>query len=122
MIQSIGRFSQAVVVHLRLSDQRVGSSAERFRLDMLEGALGTALAGRNDLVFTGRDIGEGYCSLFFYGHNAAHMYSEVLPLIQRFGPAPGSYVDLTEGLPITPNCRRERVELVAYEPRLDLVG
>ena len=122
MVESVGRFSQAVVVHLRLSDQRSGSAAERFRLDMLEGLVGTDLGGREDLVFTGRDIGEGYCTLFFYGHDAERIYAEVLPYVLGFGPAAGSYVELTDGLPIMSDCRRRRIELSVHRSTLDPVG
>jgi len=103
--------SQVVVVNLRLSDQRCGTAGERLRLAIFEGELVAILGDREDMMFEGRDIGEGYCSFYCSGSDAAILFTYIERAIARYGPAPGSYVDLTDGRPIGISGHRKRIDL-----------
>jgi hypothetical protein len=61
-------------------------------MDKLE----SSFAERDDIEFDGDEIGEGYATFFFYGSNAAAMFSEITKVIKRFKPPKGSYAILSD--------------------------
>lgn len=102
--------TQAVVVNLRLSDQRTGTRSERFRLALLEDRLHAVLADREDMFFAGRDIGEGYCTLYCYGPDAAELYAQISETLDQYDAVVGSYTELTYGSPVESASARERID------------
>ena len=87
---------RGVVINLRLSDQRLGSAAERCRLAILEEQIEAIFSRRGDMWFDGRDIGEGYCALYCSGPDAGAIVAALQPLLKAFGPAAGSYISFTD--------------------------
>lgn len=98
----------AVVVHLKLSDQELGSFEERENAlsleDRLEEAVGESAVGEYD----GHEFGGGWCRFFTYGDNAELIVDTVLPISRAFSPPTGSFVVKRFG---PPGARHEEVPL-----------
>ncbi len=103
--------SHVVVVNLRLSDRRRGTPSERMRIALLEAELEEAFREREDMTFGGRDIGEGYCSLYCFGRNAEAVYAVVQARLRGHPVGGGSYAELSFGSLTDPAAARRRVEL-----------
>jgi hypothetical protein len=82
---------QAVIVHLRLSDDRFGSREERDLLfdlgDLLNKVIEDAAVGE----FDGDEFGQGECVLFMYGPDADRLYSVIEPVLKATPLAIGGY-------------------------------
>jgi hypothetical protein len=89
----------AVIVQLKLSDEKFGASDERDAIhaltDRLAAAIEAALAGE----FDGDEFGDGICTLYMYGPDADRLFAAVEPelrasplsrgghAVRRYGPA-----------------------------------
>jgi hypothetical protein len=82
---------QAVIVHLRLSDDGFGSFEDREALlalqDQMAGAIENAAAGE----FDGDEFGEGECVLYMYGPDADRLFAAIEPLLKSCSLAAGGY-------------------------------
>jgi hypothetical protein len=99
---------QAVVIHLKLSDDEFGSFDERddaFTLeDRLEGTVAETAIGEYD----GHEFGEGWCRFYIYGNDANVMADAVLPIVRNVSPRTGSFLVKRFG---PPGARQEEVPL-----------
>jgi hypothetical protein len=88
---------QAVLVHLKLSDDAFGQAGESSAII----DLGDSLTGRVEGVgeYDGNEIGAGWATLFLYGPDADRLADRVLPFIRSYGPRPGSYLVRRYGPP-----------------------
>lgn len=82
---------QAVIVHLRLSDRRVGTPQEREAMYELEEQLEQAIKKASAGEFDGDEFGEGECVLFMYGPDADDLYQVIEPVLKLASLAAGGY-------------------------------
>jgi hypothetical protein len=100
---------QAVIVHLRLSDGRFGSSEEGESLYALEDQLKRAIEDASAGEFDGDEFGEGECVLFMYGPDADRLFEAVEPLLKTTPAAAGGYAIKRYGEAGDPNASQVRV-------------
>src|SRR5437016_4105449 len=100
---------QAVIVHLRLSDDRSGSFEECEALlalqDQIAGAIDNAAAGE----FDGDLFGEGECVLYMYGPDADRLFAAIEPLLKFCPLASGGYAIKRYGEAVDSDAREVRV-------------
>jgi hypothetical protein len=99
---------QAVLAHLKLSDDEFGSEDERETVFDLEDQLIEAIQKAGAGEFDGNEFGEGYCRLFMYGRDANALFDAVIDTLRASAPHPGSYVVKRYG---PPGATEERVDL-----------
>ncbi len=83
--------TQAVRVHLRLSDDASGSPPERERLFAFDEQLAERYGDGDPFEYDGHDIGEGFFTLYFYGDSADAIASAIMSPLDAFGIPAGSY-------------------------------
>jgi hypothetical protein len=88
---------QAVIIHLKLSDNEFGAEGETFALYDVEDALEKAVTGAGEL--DGHEIGKGFFTIYTYGPNADAMLHAMLPVLTRGTIRSGSYVIVRRGPP-----------------------
>lgn len=93
---------QAVVIHLKLSDNECGSFAERETAFTLEDRLEAAVTGSAIGEYDGHEFGEGWCRFYIYGDDANVMADAVLPVVRSFSSPNGSFVVKRFGPPGAP--------------------
>ena len=83
--------SQAVIVHLPLSNDGFGSDADHTALwalqDVIESAVSAAAVGDLD----GDEWGEGECVLYLYGDDADRLFAVIEPLLNASPAAARGY-------------------------------
>jgi hypothetical protein len=99
---------QAVVIHLRLSDEAFGSFDERESAFTLEDRLGDAIADSAIGEYDGHEFGEGWCRFYMYGDDANVIADAVLPVVRNVSPRPGSFLVKRFG---PPGARQEEMPL-----------
>jgi hypothetical protein len=104
---------QAVITHLRLSDDQFGSADEREAIFALEGRIVEAVA-KIGCDHDGNEFGGGEVALFTYGPDADELFAVIQASLRDFAVRPGSYAIKRYG-PVRPGVREERVEL-AQQP------
>jgi hypothetical protein len=82
---------QAVIVHLRLSDEGVGSFEEREALGALQEQMAEAIDNATAGEFDGDEFGAGECVLYMYGPEADRLFSVIEPLLKNCPLASGGY-------------------------------
>jgi hypothetical protein len=90
---------QAVLVHLKLSDDEMGSAQERDRIFELEDKLAGAISERAAGEFDGNEFGEGGCVLYMYGPNADELFAAVEPVLRASPLVKGGYAVVRYGPP-----------------------
>ena len=100
---------QAVMVHLRLSDDGFGSDDDRAAILALEDALDEAVSSTSVGEFDGDEFGEGECILFLYGPDADRLFSVIKPLLESTAIASGGYAVKRYGEPDDPDAETVRV-------------
>ncbi|MDX6560345.1 MAG: hypothetical protein QOD65_159 [Gaiellales bacterium] len=101
---------QAVITHLRLSDDEFGTTQEREAVFELEGRIANA-AERVGCFHDGNAFGGGEVELFTYGPDADVLFGVIESSLRGFEVRPGSYAIKRYGRIEDPNVREERVEL-----------
>lgn len=72
-----------VLVTLRLSNQALGTAAERADLENLADELADAVAEAGAGEFDGDELGGGECVLFFAGPDADRLFAVLQPILRR---------------------------------------
>ena len=103
---SAAKEEQAVIVYLKLSDDKFGASGETFALYDVEDALGKAVKNVGEL--DGEEIGGGYFTIYTYGPDADAMLHAMVSALARQSVKRGSYVVVRHGPPGT---NSQRIEL-----------
>jgi len=102
---------QAVIVHLLLGEDGLGSSGEREMAsdlaEELEQAIGSASAGEYD----GEEFGGGRCIFYMYGPDADRLFAAIEPILRDSPMAKGGFAIKRYG---------EASDLNATEARVDL--
>jgi hypothetical protein len=82
---------QAVIIHLRLSDDNLGTPEERDALFELQEHMMALLQQVRIGELDGDEFGQGECTLFLYGPNADLLFALVEPLLKACPHAIGGY-------------------------------
>lgn len=82
---------QGVEVHVRLSDDRLGSDEDLERARELEDTLAEAAEERGAGQHTAVETGEGYSIHYMEGPDADTLLDAIRPVLERFGLPQGSY-------------------------------
>lgn len=83
---------QAVLVCLKLSDEEIGTSEERQSAFALADRLIQAVQTSDVGEFDDNQFEEGFCTISLSGMNADRIADAVMPVLQSYPAAPGSYV------------------------------
>lgn len=102
---------QAVLVHLRLSNDKFGTADEVTDCQALEEQLEQEIARVGVGEMDGNEIGEGECVLFMYGPNADKLFTAIEQLVKSSSFAKGAWALKRYGSPEDPHAREVRVEL-----------
>ncbi|HET6171084.1 MAG TPA: hypothetical protein VFD90_00680 [Gaiellales bacterium] len=101
---------QAVITHLRLSDDEFGTKQEREAVFELEARLVPAVAAIG-CDHDGNEFGGGEATLYTYGPDADALFAVVQDSLRGFDVRPGSYAIKRYGDIRHRDVREERVEL-----------
>lgn len=104
-----GKFNQAVLVHLKLSDAKFGTEDERSKITVLEDELTRNIAAAGVGEYDGNEVGGGEYTLYAYGPDARRLADVVRPSVLKRMTAPGSYLIIRSGPPGAPEAREEVV-------------
>jgi hypothetical protein len=99
---------QALIVYIRLSDEKSGTAEERQKIFKLEDQI-IALVEKSEAgEYDGNEIGEGFFTLYMYGTSASKLWDVTLPAIKSYPALPGSYAIKRYG---KPGAKQDRVSL-----------
>jgi hypothetical protein len=82
---------QALIVHLRLSDDAFGTDADHAAIWELEEQIEQAVEATSVGDLDGDEFGQGECVLFIYGPDADRLFSVVEPLLRSCPIASGGF-------------------------------
>jgi hypothetical protein len=81
-IMSQPMYRNALLVHLKLSDNEFGTKEEFHRIEDLCDDLKVAIDAHNAGVFDGNEFGQGEATLYMYGPDADVLFSVVEPVLK----------------------------------------
>ncbi len=99
---------EALIVYIRLSDEKSGNAQERGDLFKLEDQLLTAIEKSGAGEYDGNEIGEGFFTLYMYGPSATRLWETAAPTVKAFRAPSGSYVIKRYG---KPGSKQDRISL-----------
>lgn len=100
----------AVIIHLPLGDDELGSKEERERVFRLEVALEAAITAADAGEFDGNEFGGGEATLYCYGPDADRLFEVVSGTLREYDVRDG-YAMKQYGLATDPTIREVRVGL-----------
>jgi hypothetical protein len=103
-----GGEEQALIVWIRLGDDRSGTPKERENIFKLEGELRQAIEKSGAGEYDGNEIGGGFFTLYMYGSSASRLWETAAPVLKRFHSPTGSYAIKRYG---KPGAKEDRVAL-----------
>jgi hypothetical protein len=103
-------FEQAVIVHLKLSNDEFGTAEERDAIHTLCNALERVIESTFVGEFDGDEFGEGQCSLYMYGDDADALFAAVEPLLRASRLSRRGYAVKRYGDASDPSAREVRVD------------
>jgi hypothetical protein len=71
-----------VLVHIPLTDQEFGNSAEREAIFALENQLLAAIQAAGAGEFDGNEFGDGQCTLYMYGNDADRLFGSIEAILR----------------------------------------
>jgi hypothetical protein len=100
---------QAVLIHLKLSDQKFGTLDEMDAIHALSARLEQVIKGKHLGMFDGDEFGQGECTLYMYGPDADALFAAIEPLLRsspltKAGSATKRYGDAAD-----PNAKELKV-------------
>lgn len=101
----------AVLVHLVLSDDELGTEEEREAIYLLSDRLEEAIERHQAGEFDGNEFGGGGCVLFMYGPDADALFSSIEPIIRLSPLTRDGYAIKRYGEVDDENAREVRVDL-----------
>jgi len=108
--EATGSDGQALIIHLRLSDNNAGTPEERKKIFELEDRMINVIDKSGAGEYDGNEIGGGEFTMYVYGRSAERLWGIVAPVLKTFGPRAGSYLIKRYG---KPGAKQERVLLMA---------
>jgi hypothetical protein len=100
----------AVIVHLKLGDDRFGSEDERAAVRTLKYALAAAIDRANAGEFDGDEFGGGEAVLYAYGPNAGDLFTAMEPALRDSSLRP-AYAIVRYGAAADQDCREDTIHL-----------
>jgi hypothetical protein len=100
----------AVIVHLKLGDDRFGSEGERAAVRALEKALTAAIDRANAGEFDGNEFGGGEAVLYAYGPHAGDLFTAMEPTLRDSSIRP-TYAIVRYGTAADQACREDVIHL-----------
>ena len=88
------RHDDAVLVHVRLSNDAFGQPLEFDHLMDIEDAVIEAIDAARTGVHDGHEIGQGEFTLFCYGPDGSALWSTIRPVLLRFPKCHGARVEI----------------------------
>jgi hypothetical protein len=89
---------QAVIVAIKLSDNKFGASGESFALYEVEDALEARVLADGVGETDGHEIGEGFFTIYFYGPDAEALWTSIAKAVPAT-TREGSYATIRAGPP-----------------------
>lgn len=102
---------QAVVVNIRLSNERQGTEHEQARLSMLAQAVKATLDAHPGCELGACQVTRGFGVLYCYGPDASLVYEVLEPLLVDYRPGPGSFAIVRHGGATDTTAPRDRIDL-----------
>jgi hypothetical protein len=100
---------QAVLVRLKLSDQRFGTTHEMDSIHALSAKLEEVIKTKHLGEFDGDEFGDGVCTLYMYGPDADALFAAVEPLLRSSPLAKGASATKRYGNVTDPNAKEVKV-------------
>lgn len=100
----------AVIVHLKLSDDRFGTEEERATVRVLEDALAAAIEKANAGEFDGHEFGGGEAVLYAYGPHAGDLFAAMEPALRDSSIRPAHAI-VRYGSAADQECREDTIHL-----------
>jgi hypothetical protein len=101
----------AVLVYLKLSDEKMGSEQERNECHALEDRLERSIKAKQAGELDGDEFGEGFCTLYIYGPDADALFNAVESDLRAAPLLAGSYAIKRYGPATDPKARETKVVL-----------
>lgn len=101
----------AVIVHLRLDDDGLGSAVKRESINELQDELANAIDDADVGEFDGDEFGEGECVLFMYGPDADALFDTIEPILKQSVHAEGGFAIKRYGEAGDPKAKEVKVKL-----------
>jgi hypothetical protein len=99
----------AVIVHLKLTDEDLGTSEAGGELESLEAQLAAAVEDTEAGEFDGDEFGEGECVFYMYGPDADRLFATIEPILKSSPLAAGRFAIKRYGEAGDPDAREIRV-------------
>jgi hypothetical protein len=100
---------QALIVHLLLSGERIGTENAVIGLTQLQDEISTAIQAAGEGEFDGDEFGEGECVLFLYGPSSDRLFAVIEPILRSSSVASCGYAIKRYGEATDQNARMIRV-------------
>jgi hypothetical protein len=101
----------AVLVYIKLSDDKMGSEKERNDCHALEDRMERSIKTKQAGELDGDEFGEGFCTLYLYGSDADALFNAVESDLMAASLLAGSYAIKRYGPATDPKAREIRVFL-----------
>jgi hypothetical protein len=101
----------AVLIQLRLSDHKFGTSEERESIHALSDELEAVIQAQRQGEFDGDEFGGGICTLYMYGPDADSLFTAIEPLLRKSPLTKGASVIKRYGAAADPNSKQVRLAL-----------
>lgn len=99
----------AIILHIALSDQKLGSMNDRLAISRLEDEISSALEASNFGELDGDEYGDGECIIYIYGPDADILFSLIVPLLASGPDAYKGYAIKRYGEADDPQAREVQV-------------
>lgn len=100
---------QGVLIHLKLSDQKFGKTAEMTSIHALEARLAEVIKDKRLGELDGDEFGEGECTLYLYGPNADALFAAIEPLLRSSPLTKGGWATKRYGDAADPKSKEVKV-------------
>lgn len=107
----VKKVEHAVILHLKLSNEKFGSKADMDAIHRLSTSLRLRIASTRAGEFDGDEFGQGECVLYMYGPDADVLYSAIEKTFKASTYARGATVVKRYGDASDPNARTVRFKL-----------
>ena len=101
----------AVIAHLKLSDEGLGTDDEVEAFHELSDQLAEVIEEHEAGEFDGDEFGGGECVLFMYGPDADALFAAIEPLLRALPLAKGAWVIKRYGDASDPNAKEVSIRL-----------
>jgi hypothetical protein len=107
-VQDAESNEEALIVYIRLSDEKSGDQKEREAIFKLEDELILRIEKSGAGEYDGNEIGEGFFTLYMYGTSAGRLWDVASALIKAYRVPSGSYAVKRYG---KPGSKQDRISL-----------